>query len=1117
MQKHLLDIQNKIQQYVEKQKRKEGLEKLFLLLIYVSIIFFPLTVLESIFHFSKSIRTVIVYLFLSISFFSFLVFVAYKFIKDFLFYLKPDYEKTSKEIGDKFPQVKDELTNALQIINDSSDNISKELTFAAFENIYNKIKDLDFNSTIDYSKTKKIFRAFLLSLLTITLLNTLITPLKNASYRLINFGKDFIPPQEFYFSISPQNKTITKGENVVVKISVIGKLQEDISFYYRNEDESEFTKKQLKLNNNFTTYSFLSLSKSIEFYAEKKNIKSNVFKIEVINRPIINLVDVEIIPPAYTKLQGQFQRDNGNIIALKGSKVKINLLASRELSRSLIVFDDSTQKEMNVNLNKSFTEINVYKNTNYYFEIFDKSNIKNENPIKYSITLENDLDPAIELITPKDDIKLGNENKIPIALKISDDYGFTKLVLNYSLVSSKYRKPFESYQSISISFNKNSKEDDVYYVWDLSPLYLTEGEIISFYAEVFDNDNISGPKSSRTKEIKIIVPSIDEIFRSAENSQQNAINDLQETFKEADKLQSELKKLSDELKQNTREINWQEKEKLEKATEKFQQLGNKLNEISEKLSDMQKEMMKNNLLSEETLSKYNELQKLLEQFDNEELKNAFKRMQDALKNLLRDNVQLSLEDLKANEEFIKNSIERTLNLLKRIQVEQKVDELVKRADNLSEEINELAEMTEKSNLNNPDSKKELTEKQKNISEKIDQLKNTMENLNEKMNSLKDMPKDLLDKIENEFDKQNNEKLSDEALKQLNQLQKMNALQNQKKLSSNMQMMKKQFENLQSQLQQADQLRSFFEMAKILDDLLSISKEQENLRMQTEKSSTSINELNKNVREQNQLSNNLIKTLEKMSDLSQKTFAITPEMGKALGKALNEMKQAQSMLQNQNLPIASNYQKNAMRSINEAASLLKGSMDQMMNGGQGGGMMSLMQQLQQMAQQQMNLNQLTQMLNQGQMTQEMLSQMQRLAQQQELIRKSLEQLNNEAKSTGESKKLASNLEKILQEMKEVVTNLQTNKLDDKTIKQQERILSKLLDAQRSINERDFEETRKSNVGENIFRNSPKELILTEERKNKLKEELQKAMREGYKKDYEDLIRKYFESIDKLYSK
>ncbi len=1117
MQNHLFDIQNKIQRYVEKQKRREGLEKLFLFLIYVFITFLLITFFESIFYFSKSIRTIIVYLSLFLSSLSFFVFVSYKFIKDFLFYLKPDYEITSKEIGSKFPNVKDELTNVLQIIKESSINTSKELTTAAFENIYNKIKGLDFNSTIDYSKAKKLSRIFLLSSLIIILLLTFVTPLKNSAIRLINYDKDFLPPQEFYFSISPQNLTITKGENVLIKISVIGKLQEEVSFHYRNEDESEFNKKKLKLMNNFTTYSFLSLSKSIEFFVQHKNIKSKVFKIDVINHPIINLMDVEIIPPAYTKLQKQFQRDNGNIVALKGSKVKISLVASRELSKSSIVFDDTTQKQMTINLNKALTEINIFKNTNYFFEIFDKSNIKNEKPIKYSITVENDLSPSIELVSPKDDIKLGSENKIPIALKVSDDYGFTKLLLNYSLISSKYRKTFESYQSILIPFNKDSKEDDVYFVWDLSSLYLTESETISFFAEVFDNDNISGPKSSRTKEIKIIVPSIDEIFRSADNNQQNAINDLQETFKDAEKLQSELKKLSDELKQNSREINWQEKEKLEKAAEKFQQIGNKLNEISEKLSDMQKEMMKNNLLSEETLAKYNELQKLLEQFDNDELKNALKRMQDALKNLMRDNVQMSLEDLKANEEFIKNSIERTLNLLKRIQVEQKVDELIKRADNLTKELNELSGKTEMTNLNNSDAKKELTEKQKDITEKIDQFKNTMKDLNEKMNSLKDMPKDFLDKIENEFDKQNNEKLSEEALRQLNEFQKMNALQNQKKLASNMQTMKNQFENLQSQLQQANQMRSFFEMAKILDDLLSISKEQENLRLQTENLSPSMNETNKNIKEQNQLSNNLIKTLERMSNLSQKTFAITPEMGKALGKALSEMRQAQSMLQNQNLQLASSYQKNAMKNINEAASLLKGSMDQMMNGGQGGGMMSLMQQLQQMAQQQMNLNQLTQILNQGQMTQEMLSQIQRLAQQQDLIRKSLEQLNNEAKSSGESKKLASNLEKILQEMKEVVTNLQTNKLDDKTIKQQERILSKLLDTQRSINERDFEETRKSNVGENIFRNSPKELIITEERKNKLKEELQKAMREGYKKDYEDLIRKYFESIDKIYSK
>jgi len=191
---------------------------------------------------------------------------------------------------------------------------------------------------------------------------------------------------------------------------------------------------------------------------------------------------------------------------------------------------------------------------------------------------------------------------------------------------------------------------------------------------------------------------------------------------------------------------------------------------------------------------------------------------------------------------------------------------------------------------------------------------------------------------------------------------------------------------------------------------------------------------------------------------------------------------------------------------------------MMSGAQGGGMMGLMQQLQQLGQQQMNLNQLTQMLNQGQLSQEMMAQMQRLAQQQEAIRKSLEQLNQEAQEAGQSKRIAANLQKIINEMKEVVTNLQSNKVNNDIVKQQERILSKLLDAQTSLNERDYQKDRKSIAGKEFSRNSPPDLILnTDEGKNKLKDELMKAIREGYKKDYEDLIRKYFEVLEKSINK
>jgi hypothetical protein len=98
------------------------------------------------------------------------------------------------------------------------------------------------------------------------------------------------------------------------------------------------------------------------------------------------------------------------------------------------------------------------------------------------------------------------------------------------------------------------------------------------------------------------------------------------------------------------------------------------------------------------------------------------------------------------------------------------------------------------------------------------------------------------------------------------------------------------------------------------------------------------------------------------------------------------------------------------------------------------------------------------------------------------------------------------------MQEVVKDMNTEKLDDNLVQKQERILSKLLDAQRSINERDFEKKRESNTAKNIMRESPADLNLSSEKgKDKLKDELNKAVREGFTRDYENLIRRYFEAL------
>jgi hypothetical protein len=264
----------------------------------------------------------------------------------------------------------------------------------------------------------------------------------------------------------------------------------------------------------------------------------------------------------------------------------------------------------------------------------------------------------------------------------------------------------------------------------------------------------------------------------------------------------------------------------------------------------------------------------------------------------------------------------------------------------------------------------------------------------------------------------------------------------------------------------------------------------------------------------ELQQNLDNVLKQMDALSQKTFAVSPEMGKALGDAKKNMMESLSGLQNKNGMGSTQFQNEAMKSLNEAAAIMQNSLQSMMQGGgQGGGMMSLMQQLQQLAQQQLGLNGQTKMMQGGQLSMQQRAQLQRLAQQQGAVQKSLQDLNKEAKESSESKKLASNLESVLNEMKEVISGMNTQKIDDELIKKQDKILSKLLDVQKSINERDYEEKRESKEGKVFNLTSPEKTILSNQQaKDILREELLKSVKEGYSKDYQDLIRRYFESIN-----
>ena len=1085
--------------------------------------FFLFSLLEMTGHFSSAVRTIFFFIFLVLFLGSFLYLFVLPLFNCFNIFRRTDYHKVAGRVGKNFPFIKDDLLNAMQLVSvdNSAYRYSEKLINAAFLQIYEKTKQIKFESIVNFSKAKKHLSYFSSAAIICFALFLFIPGLKGASNRLINFSQDFIQPPKFVFQIEPGNLQITKGDDVNIIVKVKGAEPKEINLAVKDTEQTHFETNILKPDSSgYFEYKLKAVRNSFRYFASAENINSNKYSIEVVDRPIIKMLSVTINSPAYSGILQAVQKDNGNISALTGSKVKVKLSSTKQLKKAELFFNDSSTVNLNLKAYDAEGNFKVTKDKNYKIILTDIYGNQNSSPISYSIKALTDSYPSIEIINPNKDVDLANDNRLNLFTRVSDDYGFSKLNLSFRLSSSKYRSSEKEFSTISIPINKDQKEMDVNYIWNLSPLGLSAEDVVVYFLEIFDNDDVNGPKSTKSSTFAIRVPSLDEILAKADNTHNEAQQNLKETLKEAEDLKNELEKIDQDLKQNKKDISWEEKEKVEKALDKFEKLQNKIEDSKKQLGQMQQDLQSNNLLSKETLEKYMELQKLMDEFSTKEMKEAVERMQKMLESMDRRQVQEAMKNLKFNEDAFQKSIERTINLLKRLQIEQKIDELAKRAEKLSDKQNDINKQTNESNLSDQQKKNNLSEKQNDVTNELNNVDKEMNKLSDLMDSLKDMPNEDLEKLKEEFEKQKNQQLSQEVSQDIQHNQMMPAHQKQEKLSKNMENLKKQIDQLKQSINQNNLMQTFNNMRKVMDNLVDLSKQQENLKDRVQQSSQiSSALLDKETEQQNEIKSNLDKIMRMMGDLSQKTFAISPEMGKQLGDAKKEMDRSIQSMQNRSSNLSVINQSNAMESLNKAATMMQNSLESMMQGGgQGqGGMMSLMQQLNQMSQQQMNLNNLTQMLRQGQqgkLSLQQQAQLQRLAQQQELIRKSLDQLNNEAKESGEASKIPADLDRVAKEMQEVVSGMNTEKLNDNIIQKQERILSKLLDAQRSINERDYEKNRESNTGTDIVRSSPADLNLSSDKgKDQITDELNRAVQQGYTRDYEDLIRKYYEALQK----
>lgn len=1077
------------------------------------------------------------------------------------------FDYTAMRIGKKFPELKDKLSNALQLyplINNPKGN-SPELTQAVFDEISKTSENYNFNKIVDTKKIKRnSVRALLPLLLLFILLFTLPGSFGNASYRLVNFSTSFIPPAPFKIKILEKEDNLIRGESTEIVVMTEGTPPESIELLIKEENQKEFDSIKLKLDSNKYNYFIPSLKNSISYYAKTNwmgsNIITDIYQINVIELPLIETFSGVVNYPDYTGLRSRtFTEKDADISGLKGSNINIKFSSNKIINKGYLVYqqeileniEDSTYNKVvfdtvSIDINNEFPKkaevsFNIKNSGKYLIRIFDEDGEINSKPIEYGILALTDNFPSISLVQPVSDVQLSKDALLPINAILNDDYGFTHLKLYYKMIESKFAQPDKDFKSINIKIDKLSLNENVYYIWNLNEIDITPEDKYEFYLEVSDNDIVNGPKKAKTQIITVRLPSIEEILSSADNKQKEIEKDLEEVLKEADDLSKEIEEFNRymEKKKKNEKMTWEEKKKAQDIMKKQKEVREKFDEIRKDIQETTEQMKQNNLISEETLRKYEELQRLMQEVNSPELREMNRKMQEAMQNMSPEEMQKAMENFEFNEEQFQKSIERTKKILQRMKAEQKIDALKKLADEMTEEQKRILEETKNTDLNNKDKLENLKNRQDKLSEQLDFVEKEMDELEELMKEIGDesLPMEQLNESMESLQKEDTKNQMQQANQSLDENNKKQANQNQQNAQNNLEEFSKQMNNLKNQMEQMTSQQAIEQMEKSISDLLEISNQQESLKNQTVNSNYNSTKIPSLEKEQTKLREDLMNVASSMSDLSEKSFAITPEMGKEMTNAMKGMNEAQSQMAERRMNNAAGAQSNAMGSLNNAISQMQSMLSAMQEQGNGtcpnpGGMgqgqgqgngqgnqMGFSQQMQQMAAQQMQLNQqLKQMQNgsgsSGGMSQEKQAEMGRLADKQGRAKQSIDELAEQEKefNNGNSK-TAKELDDISKEMEEVIQDIQNNNITDETLEKQERILSRLLDATRSVHERDFQKNRESKEGKVYDVDNPESLNFENQKLNQAINELLKQNRLKYSKDYEILIKKYFNSLQK----
>jgi hypothetical protein len=913
-------------------------------------------------------------------------------------------------------------------------------------------------------------------------------------------------------AVEPGSVTVTPGAAVAVRARVWGTERAPRLERRPGSDLAAVPEGREDGGARVWRFDLAQLTRPQDYWVRVLATKSPRYRIDLAGRLAPVSFDIEYEAPRYARLPAQHGTSaRGDLSALRGTRAGLTVTFDRDLeSLSAQMGDGRAVAWKPLTPRRWQGTIPIERDGQYDLLATARADAPDESGprsgrFRYRVTALADAPPVLVVRTPEGDVNLPAGQQIPLDVLAQDDLGLTELQLQVR------KGPDDPWSDLPLArFHGEPREARFESRWDASPIGLLPGQVASFRLVLFDDNAVSGRGRTVSSVFELRFPSLADLYENVDQRQQGAQQSLEKVTEQARDLQKTLDKLSRQQprQESAPSQTFERSEELRSALQRQQEIGRQIDQAAQELQKSIEQSAEREAFNKDLMDKLRQVNELVQQIQSPEFKEALRKMQEALENLDRRALEQQMPQWRAENKQMLENLERTLELLKKLRDEEHLQALAQRAAELKSQQDALNREHEQSQSQTGESKpNDVSARQAEAAKQSEAL----------AKEVREMSPQTGDPQSQQEMEQAAQELSSEAAPsqqdaaQSSRQGKQNQAQHSgQKASSALQQAAQHLDSAAARQQQQQAQLDLAAVRRAGQDLVSLQRASERNLASGQSPSAQADQ-------QTDLSEGTARVADSLYQLSRQTPFISPQLAEAMGKAINGLSESGRELAGGNRARGEEAGRQATESLNRAVLELRSTESAMCNkpGQSQGGSHPNPLRIGNISDQQSQLNQRTQRMAKQLSEQMRLSagdkdELERMAAEQARIRSQLEQVRTEEESKRE---LLGHLDQTEREMKEAEEIIRQGAIDDELEQKQQRILSRLLDAQRSVNRRDFDPQRESRPGEDVARESPPELPAELLRQNdRFRQDLLKSELDRYPTQYRAFVEAYLRRLN-----